>query len=171
MHSQTLARGIAAGAVLVAAALVLVSRTPSSAPPAAPADETSPLFESVADDAGDAAEQAAPPPSDAAVAAKVRELEAMSETFRHTTFLIAIRDAGFVCDELLRVSGGLDGASKWMATCSQTMAYTISVGSNGTLDVAPFLQYFDGVGSRIIEQDFVEPNTQRVLPPQTLPQR
>ena len=32
----------------------------------------------------------------------------MSETFRNTTFLIAIRDSGFVCNELLGVYGGVN---------------------------------------------------------------
>ena len=57
----------------------------------------------------------------------------MSETFRNTTFLIAIRDAGFVCNELLRVYGGIDASAKWMATCSEMHAYTVSVASTGTL--------------------------------------
>ena len=168
MHPQTLARSIAAGAVLVAAALVLVTRIPSDAPPAGPADE-SPVFPHIETTADDGAERAAPT-SDRAAADKLRELEAMSETFRNTTFVIAIRDAGFVCNELLRVSGGLDGSSKWMATCSETLAYTIGVADNGTLDVAPFLQYFDGLTPRVIERDF-EPNSEPVLPPRTLPQR
>ena len=164
MRPQTLARGIAAGAVLAAAALVLGTRPPSPAPPAAPADGSSPLIQPV-----DAAERAAPP-SDTVAADKARELEAMSETFRNTTFVIAIRDAGFVCNELLRVSGGLDGSPKWMATCSETLAYTIGVASNGALHVQPFLQYFDGLTQRVIEQDF-EPSNEPAVPPQILPQR
>ena len=71
----------------------------------------------------------------------------MSETFRNTTFLIAIRDSGFVCNELLRVYGGIDTSAKWMATCSEMHAYTVSVASTGTLQVEPMLQYFDGVAS------------------------
>lgn len=170
MRSQTLARGIAVGSVLVAAALVLVARLPSTAPPAVSAgDGAAPP--SIATVTGDRREAAAPQ-NDTRAADKIRELEAMSETFRDTTFLIAIRDAGFVCRELLRVSGGLDGAASWIATCSETMAYMIGVASNGTLRVEPFQQYFDGVGVRPIEQRFepIEPG-QLVLPPEPLPQR
>ena len=170
MHSQTLARGIAAGAVLVAAALVVVSRAPNDAPPAAPVDDSRP-FPGVDTAADDGAEPTVAE-SDNPAADTIRELEAMSETFRNTTFLIAIRDAGHVCNELLRVSGGLDGASKWMVTCSETLAYTVGVASNGALHVEPFLQYFDGVGVRPIERlQPLEPGGERVLPPEPLPQR
>lgn len=166
MHSQTLARGIAAGAVLLASALVLIARLPNETPSADSADElfTAPRIETAADGG---AEANALPADPQAAEAKFRELQAMSETFRNSTFLIAIRDAGFVCNELLRVSGGLDGSSKWMATCSETMAYTIGVASNGTLDVDPFLQYLDGLAPRVIEHEF-EPLPEPLpdLPPQ-----
>lgn len=170
MHSQTLARGIAAGAVLAAAAIVLLTRLPSDAPPAVSADDgaAAPRIETVADDG---AERTAPQ-RDSAAADKIRELEAMSETFRNSTFLIAIREAGHVCNELLRVSGGLDGSAKWMATCSETLAYTVGVASNGALHVEPFLQYFDGVGVQPIERfQPLEPGDRRALPPEPLPQR
>ena len=172
MQSQTLARGIAVGSVLVAAGLVLVARLPSTAPPAVSADD-GPAPPSIATVTNERREATAPP-SDTRAADKVRELEAMSETFRNTTFIIAIRDAGFVCRELLRVSGGLDGAANWIATCSETMAYMVGVASNGTLRVEPFQQYFDGVGVRPIDQRFepIDPlPLQPVLPPEPLPQR
>jgi hypothetical protein len=167
MHSQTLARGIAAGAVLAAAALVLVVRWQSDAPPRIVTDEPAALPQAAP--ARDGVEPSTPT-SDTAAADKIRELEAMSETFRNSTFLIAIRDAGFVCNELLRVSGGFDDSPKWMATCSETLAYTIGVASNGALHVQPFQQYFDGLTPRSIRQDF-EPTSEPVLPPETLPQR
>lgn len=145
MQTHTIPRVIAAGAVLVAAALVLLTRNPNGEPPTfvLPGDTALPALEdaSVADAGTDLPVQS----DDALAAAKIRELEAMSETFRNTTFLIAIRDAGFVCRELLRVSGGLDDSPKWLATCSETLSYTVGVASNGGLRVEPFLQYFDGV--------------------------
>ena len=112
------------------------------------------------------------PPHDAQ-AAKVRELEAMSETYRNTTFLIAIRDSGFICNELLRVYGGIDTSAKWMATCSEMHAYTVGVASTGTLHVEPTLQYFDGLAPRIIRQD-LEPSSvpePRLDPPPLPPQQ
>lgn len=166
MQSQTLARGIAAGAVLLAAGLVLVTRMPGDAPPAAPA-EAEPLPARAAPVTNETPRDTVTPATEPA-AARVREIEAMSESFRNTTFLMAIRDAGFVCNELLRVSGGLDGAEKWLATCSEMRAYSIGVANDGALRVEPMLQYFDGVTPRFIERDFdpsFEPSPQP-LPPQ-----
>ena len=141
MQTREIALGIAATTVIVAGALVLLARSPSDeAPPSAPSSE--PLTIAVSD------ATRAPAPAqhhDAQAAAKVRELEAMSETFRNTTFVIAIRDAGYVCNELLRVYGGIDDSGKWTATCSEMLSYTVAVASNDTLRVEPMLQYFDGL--------------------------
>ena len=73
----------------------------------------------------------------------------MSETFRNTTFLIAIRDSGFVCNELLRVYGGVNDSTTWTATCSEMLAYTVSVASTGALHVEPMLQHLDQVGPAV----------------------
>ena len=156
---QRIASAIAIAAVLVAGALVLRTRLPN--------DESAPIVLPAAIEAATPTDEpptvtvARSPSAETAVAAKVRELETMSETYRNTTFVIAIRDAGFVCNELLRVSGGLDDSPKWLATCSDTLAYTIGVASNGTLHIEPFEQYFDGIGVRTID---------RQLPPEPLPQ-
>jgi hypothetical protein len=154
MHSHRISGVVAVGAVLLAGALVLLLARPTSdeltvtLPAAAPAPAEPPLAIARAD----FEPEASLPETPAAV--KVRELEAMSETFRNTSFLIAIRDAGFVCNELLRVYGGLDGAAKWAATCSEMLAYTLSVAESGGLRVDPMLQYFDGVTRPVrIEQD------------------
>jgi hypothetical protein len=157
MQVYTLPRVIAGGAVLMATGLVLLTRTPSADLPiaATPTELAIPSEEPGAD--ADAAVEAAVPTELTAADAKIRELEAMSETFRNTSFLIAIRDAGFVCHELLRVFGGVDGSAKWMATCSEMLAYTVAVASDGTLRVEPFQQYFDGIGPRVPEGDFEPP--------------
>jgi hypothetical protein len=132
---------IATAAVIVAGGLVLLARAPSEeAPPAARSDETLTIA------VGDKRPAPVDPPAlmhDAPAAVKIRELEAMSETFRNTTFVIAIRDAGFVCTELLRVYGGIDDSGKWTATCSEMLAYTLGVMANGDLHVEPMMQYFD----------------------------
>ncbi len=154
MQAHTIPRAIAAGAVLGAAALVLLTRAPTADLPAIAVPA-----EIAADEApAEAPRRNAAPPAETAAAAKLRELEAMSETFRNTTFLIAIRDAGFVCNELLRVYGGVDDSAQWMATCSEMLAYNVGVAGNGTLRVEPFQQYFDGVGPGAIEgRDFDAP--------------
>ena len=167
MEAITIPRAIAAAAVIVAGGLVLLARAPSDqrlpvgqpteSEGAAPTD--SPLTLAVA-----------PAPSaDAVIAAKVRELEAMSETYRNTTFVIAIRDAGYACNELLRVHGGFEESGKWLATCSQMLAYTVGVAGNGTLRVEPMNVYWDGVTRPVIQQSTepVQPlrDSIPVLPP------
>ena len=165
MHSQTLARSLAAGAVIVAAALVLLVRAPVEVSPSAPADPR-PAVQTEGLPAARAEPTLAAASLETPAAAKERELQAMSETFRNSTFLIAIRGAGFHCNELLRVSGGLDGSSKWLATCSEMLAYTVAVASNGALQIQPMMQYFDGLGVQTIELEF-EPSQ---IPPQPLPE-
>ncbi len=130
--------------MVAAAALVLLARSPRDTSPvvqrvesALPAADDARLELAVAD--------APAPPADALAAAKVRELEVMSETFRNTTFLIAIRDAGFVCNELLRVYGGLNDSAAWTATCSEMLAYTVRVAHAGALQVEPMLETLDSL--------------------------
>jgi hypothetical protein len=157
MQSHTMPRALAASAVIVAAGLVLlVLRSPSDGTRIDVAEPTLPPARAAAP-APAATDEPGAAPVETPAAVKIRELEAMSETFRNTTFLIAIRDAGFVCNELLRVYGGVDDSAKWMATCSEMLAYTVVVASDGTLHAEPFQQYFDGVGPRVIEQRFDAP--------------
>ena len=142
MRATTITSVIVTAAVIVVAGLVLLARAPSDdPPPVARSDET--LTIAVSDKRPAPADPLALV-HDAPAAVKIRELEAMSETFRNTTFVIAIRDAGYVCNELLRVYGGIDDSGKWTATCSEMLSYTVGVTANGALHVEPMLQYFDG---------------------------
>jgi hypothetical protein len=154
MHTYRVASAIAVATAIVAGGLVLSARAPSDeAPKTGPPDE--PLTIAFSDTP--ALRTGAPAPlRDAQVVAKVRELEAMSETFRNSTFLIAIRDAGYVCNELLRVYGGFDESGKWTATCSAMLAYTVGVAGNGALRVEPMNVYWDGV-TRPVNQQSTEP--------------
>ncbi|HEX7238179.1 MAG TPA: hypothetical protein VF405_14515 [Gammaproteobacteria bacterium] len=152
MQANTIPRAFAAAAVIVAGGLVLLARAPSDAPlpSVQPAENVrttdAPVVLAVAPASSD----------DALITAKIRELEAMSETFRNTTFVIAIRDAGYTCNELLRVYGGFEESGKWTATCSQMLAYTVGVTVNGALRVEPMNVYWDGVTRPVIQQ-FNEP--------------
>jgi hypothetical protein len=80
-----------------------------------------------------------------AEAAKPLTLHAMSETFRNTTFLIAIRNAGFVCDDVVAAHAG--GERVWTATCRDMGGYAINVRESGELTIQPSAQYFDTLNS------------------------
>ncbi|HSC15843.1 MAG TPA: hypothetical protein VLI71_12035 [Gammaproteobacteria bacterium] len=154
MQAHWIASAIAVGAVIVAGGLVLLARAPGDEPPlVAPSSE--PLTIAISDSPRPSAVAPAPP-NDALAAAKVRELDAMSETYRNTTFVIAIRDAGYTCNQLLRVYG-IDDSGKWTVTCTELLGYTIGVNVNGALRVEPMMPYFDGVAPRIIQNDTTVP--------------
>ncbi len=102
--------------------------------------------------AGDA--PAAPEPAAAAASAAARtapELDSMSLSFRNTTFLIGIRDAGFACEDV--VDAHRTGPEVWTATCRDLRGYAISVEESGELAVVPVPHYFDNVGPVIPERD------------------
>jgi hypothetical protein len=67
----------------------------------------------------------------------------MSETFRNTTFLIAIRDAGYLCGELVSVYGGMGDSTTWTVACREMLAYAVSVGYAGALHVEPAVHHLD----------------------------
>jgi hypothetical protein len=160
MSSVTIARTLALAAVIAAVGIVYLMRgreggdAPSIEPSAAPPNSS----EAAAPRPAAAPSAAAETPA----AARLRELEQMSETFRNTTFLIAIRDAGFVCNELRGVYGGVNDSTTWTASCSEMLAYTVRVASNGGLGIEPALQHVDSVAPAPV-RDF---GGERVLPPQ-----
>jgi hypothetical protein len=109
----------------------------------------------------------ADPLTDPPAVVKLRELRAMSETYRNTTFLIAIRDVGYTCHELLDVHGGVDDALAWTAACSDMLAYTVRIANSGALAVEPLATYFDGLAPRVDQQQQLPEPQQRLqqLPP------
>lgn len=163
MKAVTLPRVVAASAVMVAAGLVLIARAPSVQ---LPVSATAPSAPPTADEPQPSADRETFAAIETPAAAKLRELNAMSETFRNTTFLIAIRDSGFVCNELLGAYGGVNNSATWTATCSQMLAYTVGVASSGALHVEPMLQHLDGVFPSGTPR---EPGGEPVLPQQRLP--
>lgn len=141
MSSVTIPRLLAAAAVLCAAVLVLATREreTSGATDTSLAAASRPASETAAD-------HPAPPAAEspeARVAAKLGELAAMSETYRNTTFLIAIRAAGFVCHDLESVYGGVNSSTTWTAHCRDMLAYTVGIGSSGALFVEPMMPHLD----------------------------
>lgn len=157
MQAVTFPRVVAALAVVAVAGLVLRNRAPPVEFPAASLEtEALPLATEPADTRASFAAAETP------AAAKLRELGALSETFRNTTFLIAIRDHGFVCKELLGVYGGVNNSMTWTASCSEMLAYTVTVASAGTLHVEPLLERLDAV-PRVLPQPS---ERELVLPPE-----
>ena len=113
--------------------------------------------------------QSAPPPAPAAP-----DLEAMSPTFRNTTFLIEIRDAGYACEDV--VAAHRTTSDVWLASCRDLHGYTISVDESGALAVAPIPHYFDGIGPMPIQREDRfrldrDPSTLLPQTPQPLPPR
>jgi hypothetical protein len=146
MSSVTIVRTLAAAAVTVAVGLVLVTRIPGpSAGPGHLSVPSNPEPTQIATRPAGPTKASSSASTESAAAARLRELEQMSETFRNTTFLIAIRDAGFVCNELRGVYGGVNDSTTWTATCSEMLAYTVRVASNGGLGIEPVLQHIDGL--------------------------
>ncbi len=83
---------------------------------------------------------------------KLDELRTMSESVRNSTFVIAIRAAGFMCEDVVDVYAGAD-VPVWRARCPDSRAYFVRVADAGELIVEPTLDYFDSVGApRVIEK-------------------
>lgn len=103
--------------------------------------------EAPADGGIESALHAAGEPSDAATA-KVGALLAMPESYRNTTFLIAIRDAGFTCTNVIGVARGSGEVGAWRVGCDGAMAYWLGVDDAGKLVINP-VAYGDSVGPQL----------------------
>jgi len=100
------------------------------------------------------------------VAAELRE---MSQTFRNSTFLIAIRGSGFYCDEVVAAHETVDGV--WLATCIDKLGYTLSVRDVGQFDVRPVAHYFDSLApAPVLVPRSDQPRFDRELPAEPLEQ-
>jgi hypothetical protein len=107
---------------------------------------------------------AAPAPADSPASRKLDELRTMSESVRNSTFVIAIRAAGFMCEDVVNVYAGAD-VPTWRARCRDSRAYYVRVADAGALTVEPTLDYFDGVAApRVVEFDDRSRPDRTVLP-------
>jgi hypothetical protein len=59
----------------------------------------------------------------------------MSETFRNTSLVIAIRDAGLRCERVVDVAQGGDGVAAWRVSCDDALVYWTGVGNDGDIVV------------------------------------
>jgi hypothetical protein len=95
------------------------------------------------------------------------DLAKLSETFRNTTFLIAIRDAGFACDDV--IAAYQSGADLWMASCRDLSGYEIHAAEADDLVVRPVASYFDSLdrSREILNDRFrIDRDAPLELPPQ-----
>jgi hypothetical protein len=139
---KRLAAALAVAAVVVAAAMWW----PRAPEERAPAPETQRVLAHA--DAPPSTPPAAPTESPAA--RKVAELRALSESVRNSTFVIAIRAAGLVCEDVIGVDQIELGAPAWRARCPDLRAYFVRVTDAGELAVEPALAHFDSVVPAIV---------------------
>ncbi len=81
--------------------------------------------------------------SPVSIEAAATDLRNMSPTFRNSTFLIAIRSAGFYCDGVAAAHESTDGV--WLASCTEKLGYALNIRDVDQLDVRPVAHYFDSV--------------------------
>jgi len=77
-------------------------------------------------------------------------LRDLSPSFRHSTFLVAIRNAGFYCDDV--VAAQETGEDIWIANCTDTRAYRLDTRLTDALSVEAI--YYDAPrSSRPVQLD------------------
>jgi len=111
----------------------------------------------------------APAAAESPASRKLDELRTMSESVRNSTFVIAIRAAGFMCEDVVDVYAGAD-APAWRARCRDSRAYYVRIADAGELAVEPTLDYFDAVTPRVIDSERGRPDP-TALPPEPLEPR
>jgi len=84
-----------------------------------------------------------------------REIRDASPTFRNSTLLIAIRGAGFYCEDVVAAHESVDGV--WVASCADKSGYTLGVRDANEFDVLPIRHYFDAVTPAPAPRDFPPP--------------
>jgi len=64
-------------------------------------------------------------------------LKQASETFRNTSLLMAVRQAGYVCLEMIGVEAGAEDMAAWRVSCDRAMVYFVADDGSGELTVEP----------------------------------
>jgi len=70
-------------------------------------------------------------------------LRKMSQSFRHSTFLVAIRSAGFYCDDVIESRESVEDV--WVASCRDLGGYKINVRGTESVHVEPIPHNVDAV--------------------------
>ena len=147
MRHRTLIAG-ALGVALIASVYVITRRAPISRL----SDLAEPIDAAVVQGSSDITKSE--PLSDSSSTGRERvaiEVRAMSPTFRNSTFLIAIRRAGYYCDDIVSASESAEGG--WVASCANKGGYTLSVRAIDEFDVRPIGHYLDGIAPVLIPRD------------------
>lgn len=101
-----------------------------------------------------------PPRGETDVAAsRRRELLSMSETFRNTSLVIAIRDAGLRCERIVDVAQGGDGVAAWRVSCNDARVYWTGVGNDGgiVVDSISYSENFAPFPGEVIQPEDAPP--------------
>jgi hypothetical protein len=70
-------------------------------------------------------------------------LREMSQSFRHSTLLTAIRRAGFYCDEVVEAHESAEDV--WLASCRDLKGFTVSAHGINAVRVEPIAHNVDSV--------------------------
>jgi hypothetical protein len=100
-------------------------------------------------------------------AGPVVDLASMAERFRRAALVTAIRDAGFVCDDVAEAVQTTTDV--WVASCRNMINYRVDVAEDRSLVARPVASYFDQVDSaqQILDDRLrIDRNAPRNLPPQ-----
>jgi hypothetical protein len=95
------------------------------------------------------------------------DLDAMAERFRRVVLGTAIRDAGFVCDDVAEAVRTTTDV--WVVSCRNMINYRVDVADDRSLVAHPVASYFDQVDTaqEILDDRLrVDRDAPRNLPPQ-----
>ncbi|HEX7081276.1 MAG TPA: hypothetical protein VF329_09695 [Gammaproteobacteria bacterium] len=161
--SGTVALGLLTTVAVFAVHRALTGADDGDAAPRPPASPSSD-----AEHPGSSDDAARPPPASTAQpvlegSGEAVSLRDASASFRNTSLLIAIRDAGYVCTEIVAASDASDDHAAWRVTCSDANAYLVAADRHGRLAVEP-LYYFDGPGPVSAPRGAEPPLDRQVIP-------
>jgi hypothetical protein len=160
MRHAVVAAGLV-GLLLLASLSLLRQRGPVEEQPS-PAQPTDSVPAATLDVA--AGGDAVADPSDVAREPARIDLQSVSQTFRNSTLLFAIRRAGLYCADVVSAHESAEGV--WVASCSDMLGYIVTLRGAEQFDVHPVAQYFDSVAPHPVDRDRLpEP---RSLEPQLL---
>ncbi|HSG64754.1 MAG TPA: hypothetical protein VLD39_07130 [Gammaproteobacteria bacterium] len=134
LRSKKLLSAALLGSLLIAA-VMLRDRARGEPPPTRDLELSiaGPAHQTAAAQALDAPAHAATPYD-----ARLSELGRMAESYRNESFLVAIRDAGFVCYQFISAQpSDLSDTGIWLITCNDAQSYLVGVDAAGMLAVEP----------------------------------